>query len=138
VKALIDAYRVQWRAQGGGASMPLMGVFRHVVVAESDAKALDIARAAYRSWRQYMAFLWEWAGIEFPIKMIYPDEFDALQGMGMGVAGAPETVRRYIGSLADETGITYLVCDMAFGTIPYTAAARSVALFAEEVMPAFR
>ena len=118
--------------------MPLMGVFRHVVVAESDARALEIARAAYRSWRHYMAFLWEWAGIEFPIKMIYPDEFDALQSMGMGVAGTSETVRRYITSLVEQTGITYFVCDLAFGTIPYAAAAHSIALFAEEVMPAFR
>jgi hypothetical protein len=58
--------------------------------------------------------------------------------MGMGVAGSPETVRRYVSSLVEQTSITYLVCDMAFGTIPYTAAAHSVALFAEEVMPAFR
>ena len=138
VKSLTDAYREEWRAQGGGAGMPLMGVFRHVVVAGSDAEALGIARTAYRSWRHHMAFLWEWAGIEFPIKMIYPDEFDALQDAGMGIAGTPGTVRRYLRSLVEQTGITYFVGDLAFGTIPYPAAAHSVALFAEEVMPAFR
>jgi alkanesulfonate monooxygenase SsuD/methylene tetrahydromethanopterin reductase-like flavin-dependent oxidoreductase (luciferase family) len=139
IKSLTDAYRAQWRAQGGApGDMPLMGVFRHVVVAESDALALAIARDAYRKWRHYMAFLWEWAGIPFPIAMIYPDEFEALQGAGMGVAGAPETVRRYIAATAEQTGITYFVGDMAFGTMPFEAASRSVALFAKEVMPAFR
>ncbi len=138
IKPLTDAYRAQWKAQGGGADMPLMGVFRHVVVADSDAKAAAIARGAYAKWRHYMAFLWEWAGIEFPIKMIYPDAFDELQGAGMGIAGAPETVRKYIAATAEQTGVTYFVCDMAFGSIPYADAARSVELFAKEVMPAFR
>jgi alkanesulfonate monooxygenase SsuD/methylene tetrahydromethanopterin reductase-like flavin-dependent oxidoreductase (luciferase family) len=139
VKAITDAYRAAWQAQGNaGTAMPLMGVFRHVVVAESDAKAFDIARAAYRAWRHHMAFLWDWAGIEFPIGMIYPKEFDALHAMGMGIAGTPETVRRYIASTVAATGITYFVCDMAFGSIPFEAASRSVDLFAREVMPKFR
>jgi alkanesulfonate monooxygenase SsuD/methylene tetrahydromethanopterin reductase-like flavin-dependent oxidoreductase (luciferase family) len=138
VKALTDAYRAAWQAQGGGADMPLMGVFRHIVVADSDAKATEIARAAYAKWRHYMAFLWEWAGIPFPIAMIYPDGFDALQAGGMAVAGKPETVRKYIAATAEQTGVTYFVCDMAFGSMPYADAARSVDLFAREVMPAFR
>jgi alkanesulfonate monooxygenase SsuD/methylene tetrahydromethanopterin reductase-like flavin-dependent oxidoreductase (luciferase family) len=138
VKAITDAFTAAWRAGGNAGTMPLMGVFRHVVVAESDAKALDIARAAYRPWRHHMAYLWDWAGVEFPIKMIYPDEFDALQAMGMGVAGTPEAVRRYIESSVAQTGISYFVCDTAFGSIPFEAAARSVELFAREVMPKFR
>ena len=56
----------------------------------------------------------------------------------MGVAGAPETVRRYVAESVAQTGITYFVCDFAFGSLPYAAAARSVELFANEVMPAFR
>jgi alkanesulfonate monooxygenase SsuD/methylene tetrahydromethanopterin reductase-like flavin-dependent oxidoreductase (luciferase family) len=70
--------------------------------------------------------------------MIYPDQFDELQGAGMGIAGTPETVRKYIAATAEQTGITYFVSDMAFGSIPYADAARSVELFAKEVMPAFR
>jgi alkanesulfonate monooxygenase SsuD/methylene tetrahydromethanopterin reductase-like flavin-dependent oxidoreductase (luciferase family) len=64
VKVLTEAYRAAWQAAGNaGAAMPLMGMFRHVVVAETDAKALDIARPAYRQWRHHMAFLWEWGGL---------------------------------------------------------------------------
>ena len=42
----------------------------------------------------------------------------------MGVAGAPETVRRYVAESVAQTGITYFVCDFAFGSLPYAAAAR--------------
>jgi alkanesulfonate monooxygenase SsuD/methylene tetrahydromethanopterin reductase-like flavin-dependent oxidoreductase (luciferase family) len=139
VKALTDAYRAQWTAQGGSApAMPLMGLFRHVVVAETDAEAKEIARAAYRPWRHHMAFLWEWAGFEFPIGMIFPNEYDALESIRMGIAGTPETVQRYIEDTVAETGITYFVADLAFGGIPYEAAARSVDLFAGEVIPRFK
>jgi alkanesulfonate monooxygenase SsuD/methylene tetrahydromethanopterin reductase-like flavin-dependent oxidoreductase (luciferase family) len=139
VKAITDAYRAAWQAEHhAGAAMPLMGVFRHVVVAESDAEALDIARAAYRPWRHNMAFLWDWGGIEFPIGKIYPEDFDTLQSMDMGIAGTPETVRRYIASTVAATGITYFVSDMVFGTIPFEAASRSVELFARDVMPQFQ
>ena len=137
VKAITDAYRAAWRGNAG-AAMPLMGVFRHVVVADTDAKALDIARAAYRPWRHNMEFLWQWGGVEFPIGGVYPKEFDALQQMGTGIAGTPETVRRYIASTVAATGISYFVADMVFGSIPFEAASRSVDLFAREVMPAFR
>ena len=68
VKAITDAYRAAWQADGNNAAdIPLLGVFRHVVVAETDAKALEAARSAYRLWRHHMAFLWEWGGIPFPI-----------------------------------------------------------------------
>ena len=138
-KAITDAYRAAWLAENNAeTTMPLMGVFRHVVVAESDAKALEIARSAYRSWRDSMAFLWEWGGINFPVGNIFPADFDALQAMGMGIAGTPETVRRYVASTVAATGVTYFVSDLVFGSIPFEAASRSVDLFAREVMPQFR
>ena len=139
VKAITDAYRAAWQADGNSAAdIPLLGVFRHVVVAETDAKALDAARSAYRLWRHHMAFLWEWAGIPFPIAAVYPSEFDALVEMHTGVAGSPETVRRYVAETVERTGVNYFVGDMIFGSLPYEAAAHSVDLFATEVMPAFR
>jgi alkanesulfonate monooxygenase SsuD/methylene tetrahydromethanopterin reductase-like flavin-dependent oxidoreductase (luciferase family) len=139
VKAVADAYRAEWKAQGGSdADIPRIGVFRHVVVAATEDKAREAMRSAYRQWRHHMAFLWEWGGIPFPIGAVYPDEFDALEGMHMGVAGTPETVRRYITETVDRTGINYFVADMAFGSLPYEVAARSVELFAKQIMPAFR
>jgi len=138
VKPIGDAFRAELAALGRPADQALVGLTRHIVVAETDEQAREIARAAYRAWRHYMAFLWEWAGLAFPIAFIYPDEFEALQAMGMGVAGNPDTVRRWIETVAAETGINYLVCDPVFGSMPEAAASRSIDLFAREVMPAFR
>ena len=47
-------------------------------------------------------------------------------------------MRRYVADTVEKTSITYFVGDMAFGSLPYEAASRSVDLFAKEVMPAFR
>jgi alkanesulfonate monooxygenase SsuD/methylene tetrahydromethanopterin reductase-like flavin-dependent oxidoreductase (luciferase family) len=139
VKAITDAYRTTWQAAKHSDSiMPLMGVFRHVVAAESDAEALEIARAGYRTWRNNMEFLWKLARVPFPIAGVYPEEFEALQAMGTAIAGTPDTIRRYIASTIATTGITYFVADMAFGSIPFDVASRSVDLFAREVMPHFR
>jgi hypothetical protein len=80
----------------------------------------------------------EWGGLPFPIAAVYPEDFEALESMSMGVAGSPETVCRYIVDTVEKTGITYFVCDMAFGSLPFDAASRSVELFAKEVMPAFQ
>ena len=137
VKAITSAYRAAWKG-GASAAMPLMGVFRHVVVAETDAKALDIARAAYRLWRYNMEVLWTCGGVEFPIGGIYPTDFDTLQSSHMAIAGSPETVRRYVAETAAATGINYFVADLAFGSISFEAASRSVDLFAREVMPQFK
>ena len=122
VKAIADGFRAGWQATGKpAAAMPLMGLTRHVVVADSDAKAQEIARAAYGPWRKSMAFLWEWYGVEFLIASIYPGDFDALQKAGMGIAGSPQTVRRWVADLVAETGITYLLCDPVFGSMPFVA-----------------
>jgi alkanesulfonate monooxygenase SsuD/methylene tetrahydromethanopterin reductase-like flavin-dependent oxidoreductase (luciferase family) len=139
VKPLADAFRSEWAVLGKPANqIPLIGLSRHIVVAETDATARDIARAAYRPWRKSMAFLWEWAGHAFPIAFIYPDDFDQLQANGMGIAGTPETVRRWIAAMVEQTSISYLVCDPVFGAMPYQDAARSVDLFSKEVMPHFK
>jgi alkanesulfonate monooxygenase SsuD/methylene tetrahydromethanopterin reductase-like flavin-dependent oxidoreductase (luciferase family) len=139
VKAIADAYRAAWQAQGNSeADMPLIGAVRHIVVADSDAQALDAARSAYRQWLRLRASLWDWAGVPLPIAVVYPEEFDEFASREMAVAGTPETVRRYVADTVAKTGITYLVSDMIFGSLPYEVASRSVELFAKEVMPAFQ
>jgi hypothetical protein len=69
---------------------------------------------------------------------IYPKTFEELQAIGHGIAGAPATVRDYLKDLQRETGINYLLGQMVFGTMKFADAARSLQLFAREVMPAFK
>ena len=110
---------------------------RHIVVAETEKEAHNIAARAYRPWRRNMAVLWEQRGVPFPLQGELADEFDVLQHHGVGFAGTPAQARGYIAAEAEGSGINYFVCDMAFGDITLAEAKRSVELFAQEVMPAF-
>ena len=84
-----------------------------------------------------MDWIWRRAGADFTLKEIYPADFAGLTAIGHGVAGSPVTVRDYVARLQQESGINYLLCQMVFGDMLEADAARSLTLFAREVMPAF-
>ncbi|HLF22916.1 MAG TPA: LLM class flavin-dependent oxidoreductase [Burkholderiales bacterium] len=137
-RAISDRYREEWNKLGRAASdIPRIGITRHVVVADTDAQAQAIARAAYPRWRDAMDFIWRRSGVEFTLKEIYPTDFAALEQIGHGVAGSPATVRDYIARLEREAGVNYVLCQMVFGDIAFSDASHSIQLFAREVMPAF-
>jgi alkanesulfonate monooxygenase SsuD/methylene tetrahydromethanopterin reductase-like flavin-dependent oxidoreductase (luciferase family) len=115
----------------------MMGINRHIVLAETEAEARDIARRGYRPWRRHMELLWAKYDVPFPLKDGLPEEWDPLQAHGHAIAGTPAQVRDYIASQAEAAGATYFVCDFAFGTISPEDTIKSVELFAREVMPAF-
>ena len=80
-----------------------------------------------------MAFLWEWGGLSFPIAMIYPDEFESRRRHEHGrrrIAGNRAPLCQELGRTDREHHL--FVADMAFGSLPYEAASRSVELFAEK------
>jgi alkanesulfonate monooxygenase SsuD/methylene tetrahydromethanopterin reductase-like flavin-dependent oxidoreductase (luciferase family) len=128
VRRMTDLYRAEWA--GSAAAMPLLGVNRHIVVAESDAAALALARPAYALWRRNIAKLWLERTGHLPV------EWDEAQAKGQGWAGSPATVRAFVQREA-EHGITYFVSGFAFGDLPVEAAIRSAELFVAEVVPAF-
>ncbi|MBN9505491.1 MAG: LLM class flavin-dependent oxidoreductase [Altererythrobacter sp.] len=130
----MDLYRGEWA--GPPEAMPLIGVSRHIVVADSDEEALALARPAYARWRRNMARLWEECGDGFPLAAHLPEEWDAAAAMGHGCAGSPQTVRAFVAREV-ERGITYFVAALAFGDLRLPAVTRSAELFAAEVMPAF-
>jgi alkanesulfonate monooxygenase SsuD/methylene tetrahydromethanopterin reductase-like flavin-dependent oxidoreductase (luciferase family) len=137
--AISDRYRKDWRELGRTeAELPRIGITRHVVVAETDAQAQQIAKAAYPRWRAAMEYLWKRSGQDFLLKEIYPLEFEALQAIGHGIAGSPATVRDYVARLEREAGINYVLCQMVFGDMNFDDASHSIQLFGKEVMPEFR
>jgi alkanesulfonate monooxygenase SsuD/methylene tetrahydromethanopterin reductase-like flavin-dependent oxidoreductase (luciferase family) len=66
-----------------------------------------------------------------------PEDWGVLQKSGDAIAGTPAQVRDYIADEIEATGVNYYVCDFAFGTISHDEAMRSIALFTQQVMPAF-
>lgn len=137
-RAISDRYRAEWATLGRtAAELPMIGITRHIVVAQTDAQAERIAGEAYSHWRDGMDFLWRRSNVEFKLKEIYPKDFAGLQAIGNGIAGSPATVRDYIVRLQAETSVNYVLCQMVFGTMSFEQAEGSIRLFASEVMPAF-
>ena len=82
-----------------------------------------------------MVHLWRANGVELPRQVSSPD-FDETVEQGYIVAGSPATVRDRM--LRDQaiSGINYSICRFACGDLSFEESARSVRLFAREVMPA--
>jgi len=137
-RGIADRYRQEWTALGrDAADLPKIGITRHIVVAETDTAARAIAERAYPRWRQAMEWIWRRSGMPFTLTEIYPEDFASLARVGHGIAGSPATVRDYLATLREETGVNYVLCQMVFGDMREEDAARSIELFAREVMPAF-
>jgi len=135
VRQVTDGYRRDWAAAGNDAGkLPLMGMARAVVVAETDGEALAIARRAHQRWYHSLMLLWNKHGTK-PISAVFLENFDDSQRAGYGIAGAPATVRDWLSAQAAEAGVNYLVCRFAFGDMTPAESMRSLELFARHVMP---
>jgi alkanesulfonate monooxygenase SsuD/methylene tetrahydromethanopterin reductase-like flavin-dependent oxidoreductase (luciferase family) len=139
IKACVDAF-VAERAKLGKdpKTMPLIGISKHVVVADTDEEALRIARRAYLLWRE--SFIWLFKRFDSMPGIIgaLPPTFDELMAIGNGIAGSPTAVRNWIKEEVEATGINYFVSWLAFGDLTVAESKRSLDLFAREVMPAFK
>ena len=140
-KVITDRYRAEWSLLGKPADrIPLMGVSRHIVVADDDQTARKIAARAYPHWRNSFNYLWKKHAPDAkrsPIAAIYPDTFEELQAIGNGCAGSPDTIRRFIAEQAETSAVNYMVCWLAFGDLSLQESMRSTELFGGQVMPTF-
>jgi alkanesulfonate monooxygenase SsuD/methylene tetrahydromethanopterin reductase-like flavin-dependent oxidoreductase (luciferase family) len=137
-RAIVERYLAERRRLGKpDASPPLIGVSKHVVVAETDAEAQRLARRAYPVWLESFRWLFKRHGTEPRIINTLPPTFDELMELGNGIAGSPETVRNFIAAEREATGINYFVSWLAFGDLSLAESLNSLELFARKVMPAF-
>ena len=135
MRGITDRYRQEWQEAGHGLdTMPLMGVGRHVVVAETNKEALEIARTGYGKWRESFLKLWIKHN-QMPIMhAVFPETFEEAEAQGRAVAGTPEKVRNFLQTSIDEGGLNYVLCRFAFGDMARDASLHSVDLFARHVM----
>ena len=117
--------------------MPLIGVARHVVVADTDEEALAIARRAYPRWRDSFRWLFARHGAE-------PRIAGALSADVRRAHGDRQRRRRIArdrarfhrrGDRGDRRN--YLLSWFAFGDMTLAESLPSLELFSREVMPAF-
>jgi alkanesulfonate monooxygenase SsuD/methylene tetrahydromethanopterin reductase-like flavin-dependent oxidoreductase (luciferase family) len=136
MRALTDRYRAEWDALGNDpADLPLMGLGRHVVVAETEREALEIARRGYDKWRASFLKLWLEHDMMPVAHAIFPERFEEAEAQGRAVAGTPDKVRDFLQRTIDAGGLNYLLCRFAFGDITGQEALNSIDLFAKRVMP---
>ena len=136
--AYIARYWSAWReAHGGQAPTPKAGVTQFVVVAESDAAALAIARRAYLVWHQSFHYLFRRHGRTAKISGGESD-FDSLHAAGKGVAGTPRKVLEFLRTRLKKAGANYCINRFAFGDLSLAESVRSLELFVSDVLPALR
>jgi alkanesulfonate monooxygenase SsuD/methylene tetrahydromethanopterin reductase-like flavin-dependent oxidoreductase (luciferase family) len=134
-RAITDRYREEWDRLGGKpAELPFMGVARHIVVAETQAQAMEAGRPAYEKWFRSFMLLWDKHGTK-PITVVLPEDFADFVRAGFALVGTPEMVRERMAEQIEAAGINYMLCRFAFGDLPYEVSRRSLDLFVGEVMP---
>jgi alkanesulfonate monooxygenase SsuD/methylene tetrahydromethanopterin reductase-like flavin-dependent oxidoreductase (luciferase family) len=136
VKELGDRFRRAFHEHhGASAKLPLIGMTRHMVVADSDAEARALAEPAYLMWVGAMRYLWDKHGV--PMTIHLPPTFALAEELGICVVGTPSTVRDKLLAQCKAADVNYFLCRLAFGNVPIAATLKSVELIKREIMPAF-
>ncbi|MEO8144054.1 MAG: LLM class flavin-dependent oxidoreductase [Betaproteobacteria bacterium] len=136
VRVITDRYRAEWAKKGNDPKLiPFIGMARHVVIADTDAAAMKIARRAYARWWESFNYLWALRG-QTPPFTTYTADFDAVLANGQAIVGAPGTVRATIAAQTREAGLNYMLLRFSFGDLTLEESMRSVDLFASLVQPA--
>ncbi len=135
IRAKVARYIATERPSGCAA--PKFGMNRYVVMAETDAEALAVAKRAYKAWYASFMTLW-WKYNQKPPNVNYPPEIEAPIEIGTAVVGSPQTVLNALKPQLAESGSNYLVCRFAFGDLSLSESLRSLDLFSRHVAPALR
>ena len=117
----------------GGKSL-LVGAQRHVLVADTDAEAMKLAQPAYQRWYESLTSLWR-AFNSVPFR--FAESLEKALANDVAIVGSPATVRAEVERHVAATGCNYFVGRFMYGNLPHEVAARSMELFAREVMPHF-
>ena len=132
----IAAYKSAYAKRNNGTlGSGMIGVNRHLVVADTDEDAYRIAQPAYQRWYENLTHL-ERQNISGPryTGAMFADVREAAT-RGSVFCGSPETVRAAIERQIEALGINYMILGFFFGTLPFADAKRSLDLFATEIMP---
>jgi hypothetical protein len=97
---------------------------------------MALARRAYLVWHASFTYLFR--RHNRPQSHPRPATFDLVIERGQGIAGSPRTVTEFLSRQLDETLCNYLVGQFTFGDLTREEGLRSIALFADEVMPKLR
>jgi alkanesulfonate monooxygenase SsuD/methylene tetrahydromethanopterin reductase-like flavin-dependent oxidoreductase (luciferase family) len=123
----------------GHVQQPIIGLARHLYVADTDRAAEEEARPAYSQFRENFLSRPPASG-EMPaaIQAMQRENWPEFVEHGGIFVGAPETVRRSLQHYIDTLGVDYVVGVFAFGNLPVERVLASMRLFLEQVAPNLR
>ena len=138
VREITDRYRAEWAAAGNSlAALPLLGINRFVVAADTDREAMAIGRRAWPRFYASFMKLWNKHGTQ-PRYARIPEDFDAVVENGGAIAGSSGTIRERVASMTEQAGANYFISQFSFGDLTHEEVLHSAGLFAREMLPAPR
>jgi alkanesulfonate monooxygenase SsuD/methylene tetrahydromethanopterin reductase-like flavin-dependent oxidoreductase (luciferase family) len=138
VREITDRYRAEWAAAGNApGELPLLGINRFVVAADTDGQAMELGRRAWPVFHASFMKLWKKHGTQ-PRYARMPEDFDTMVKTGGALAGSPGTIRDQVRNMTDEAGANYFISQFSFGGLSQEEVLHSAAIFAREVLPASR
>lgn len=133
-KAATIAQRFRSAAHVANKPDLLVGIGRFIVVGETDAQALALARRAYPIWHDSFHYLYHAHG-RSPVHGDRPRDVETMMELGNAVVGSPATVLAALQAQLDLTQANYVLGQFIFGDMTMEESLRSIDLFAREVMP---
>ncbi len=137
----VELYRRTWEAHrddpgrhNSHVAVPRVGLNRQIIVADTDEEAHDLLRRVYPRFADSFVKLWHAHGDDFVTHRVALEDGLAQETL---FVGSPESVRAMVQRAVDTSGIDYLCGSFAWGSITREEVARSMELFAAEVIPAF-
>ena len=132
----VELHRRIWReTRGAHTPEPKAGLGLFIVCGETDAAARAVATRAYKKWHASFHYLYHLHG-RSPVWGERPNDFGMVEQELRGVAGTPDTVRRFIEKRVAEAGVNYVTGQFVFGDMTRAEALGSIELFGREVLPA--
>jgi alkanesulfonate monooxygenase SsuD/methylene tetrahydromethanopterin reductase-like flavin-dependent oxidoreductase (luciferase family) len=136
VREITDRYRAEWAAAGNlPDTIPLLGINRFVVAADTDRDAMALGRRAWPRFHASFMKLWNKHGTQ-PRYARIPGDFDTLVANGGAIAGSPGTIRERVRSTTEQAGANYFISQFSFGDLTQEEVLHSAGLFAREMLPA--
>jgi alkanesulfonate monooxygenase SsuD/methylene tetrahydromethanopterin reductase-like flavin-dependent oxidoreductase (luciferase family) len=138
VREITDCYRAEWTLAGYSPDeLPLLGINRFVVAAETDHEATALGRRAWSVFYKSFMKLWKLHGTQ-PRYARIPDDFEAVVKNGGGIVGSPGTISEQVSRMANEAGANYFIGQFSFGDLTQEEVLHSAGIFAREVLPLAR
>jgi alkanesulfonate monooxygenase SsuD/methylene tetrahydromethanopterin reductase-like flavin-dependent oxidoreductase (luciferase family) len=138
VRQITDRYRAEWTQAGNAPeTIPLLGINRFVIAADTDKEAMALGRRAWPTFYSNFIKLWKKHGTQ-PRYARVPDDFDVVVQNGGALVGSPGTIRDAIYNQAKAAGVSYFISQFSFGDLTHEEVLHSAGIFAKEVLPAAR